>query len=124
DAKPLPVVSTLEVGAAAVVQGYPYGGPFTSGGAQVLSVGSVPVPDIYDAQSSPREIYALGAIVRPGNSGGPLLTPSGDVAGVVFARSDTDDNVGYAMTPAELGPVMAQLGSLSTPVASGACTPR
>ncbi|BAJ76027.1 trypsin-like serine protease, typically periplasmic, contain C-terminal PDZ domain [Microbacterium testaceum StLB037] len=124
DATPLPVVSTLEVGAAAVVQGYPYGGPFTSGSAQVLSVGSVPVPDIYDGQSSPREIYALAATVRPGNSGGPLLTPSGDVAGVVFARSDTDDNVGYAMTPAELEPVMAQLGSLSTPVASGACTPR
>lgn len=124
DAKPLPVVSTLGVGAAAVVQGYPYGGPFTSGSAQVLSVGSVPVPDIYDGQSTAREIYALGAVIRPGNSGGPLLTPTGDVAGVVFARSDTDENVGYAMTPAELEPVMAQLDSLSTPVASGACTPR
>ncbi|MEV7766395.1 MarP family serine protease [Microbacterium sp. NPDC086615] len=124
DAKPLPVVSTLDVGAAAVVQGYPYGGPFTSGSAQVLSVGSVPVPDIYDGQSTPREIYALGAVIRPGNSGGPLLTPTGDVAGVVFARSDSDENVGYAMTPAELEPVMAQLDSLSTPVASGACIPR
>ncbi|WZH35967.1 MAG: MarP family serine protease [Microbacterium enclense] len=124
DARALPVVSTLPVGAAAVVQGYPYGGPFTSGSAQVLSVGSVPVPDISGGQSTPREIYALGAIVRPGNSGGPLLTPSGEVAGVVFARSDTDDNVGYAMTPSELEPVLAEMGSLSAPVASGACTPR
>lgn len=124
DAIPLPIVPTLAVGSAAVVQGYPYGGPFTSGGAQILSQGTVPVPDIYGDQSAPRDIYALGGVVRPGNSGGPLLTSAGEIAGVVFARSETDENVGYAMTPAELEPVLAQMGSLSAPVASGACTPR
>lgn len=124
DAAPLPIVPTLGVGSAAVVQGYPYGGPFTSGGAQILSQGTVPVPDIYGDQSTPRDIYALGGVVRPGNSGGPLLTPAGEIAGVVFARSETDENVGYAMTPAELEPVLAQMGSLSAPVASGSCTTR
>ncbi|WP_295791752.1 MarP family serine protease [uncultured Microbacterium sp.] len=122
DAAALPIVSTLGVGSPAVVQGYPGGGPFTSGSAQVLSEGTVPVPDIYDTSSTPRDIYALAAVVRPGNSWGPLLTTTGEVAGIVFARSDTDDNVGYAMTPAELEPVMAQMGSLSAPVASGSCT--
>lgn len=122
DATALPVVSTLGVGASAVVQGYPGGGPFTSGSAQVLSEGTVPVPDIYDSSSSPRDIYALAAVVRPGNSGGPLLTTGGEVAGIVFARSDTDDDVGYAMTPVELEPVMAQIDALSAPVASGSCT--
>lgn len=124
DAVPLPISPTLEVGASAVVQGYPGGGPFTSGSAQVLSSGTVPVPDIYDTSSVPRDIYALAAVVRPGNSGGPLLTTTGEIAGIVFARSDTDDNVGYAMTPAELLPVMAQMDALSAPVASGSCTRR
>jgi S1-C subfamily serine protease len=122
DATPLPVVPTLAVGAPAVVQGYPHGGPFTSGAAQVVSVGVAAVPDIYDGARSDREIYALSGIVRPGNSGGPLLTPAGEVAGVVFARSDTDENLGYAMTPVELEPVLAQLDALDEPVASGACT--
>ena len=81
----------------------------------MLSEGTVPVPDIYGDQSAPRDIYALGAVVRPGNSGGPLLTSAGEVAGVVFARSETDDDVGYAMTPAELEPVLAQPGSMSAP---------
>ncbi|CAN3702339.1 Serine protease [Microbacterium sp. MM2322] len=124
DAAPLPISPTLEVGASAVVQGYPGGGPFTSGSAQVLSSGTVPVPDIYDTSSVPRDIYALAAVVRPGNSGGPLLTTTGEIAGIVFARSDTDDNVGYAMTPAELLPVVAQMDALSAPVASGSCTRR
>ncbi|MFG6445244.1 MarP family serine protease [Microbacterium sp. P06] len=122
DAAPLTVVPTLAVGAAAVVQGYPHGGPFTSGTAQVVSVGSPNVPDIYDSSSAARDIYALAAVVRPGNSGGPLLTPSGEVAGVVFARSDSDDDVGYAMTPVELAPVIARLGELDSAVASGDCT--
>ncbi len=122
DATPLAISDSLPVGSAAVVQGYPHGGPFTSGNAQVVSVGTPSVPDIYDASSTPRDIYALSAIVRPGNSGGPLLTPSGEVAGVVFARSDSDDDVGYAMTPVELDPVIARLGEFEAPVASGACT--
>lgn len=122
DAMALPIVPTLTVGSSAVVQGYPGGGPFTSGSAQILSEGTVPVPDIYDGFSTPRDIYAIAGVVRPGNSGGPLLTTAGEVAGIVFARSDTDDDVGYAMTPAELEPVMAQIDALSAPVASGSCT--
>jgi len=118
----LDVVPTLTPGSSAVVQGYPYGGPFTMVNAQVLSVGTTAVDDIYSASSSPREIYALNAAVRPGNSGGPLLTAAGDVAGVVFARDQNDENRGYAMTPTELLPVVAQSGARSDPVSSGACT--
>lgn len=118
----LPVVPTLSVGSSAVVQGYPFGGPFTSGSAQVVSVGSAPVPDIYNDASALREVYAVAGVVRPGNSGGPLLTPRGEVAGVVFARSETDDQLGYVMTTAELSPVLGRLKSLDDAVAPGSCT--
>jgi S1-C subfamily serine protease len=121
DARVLPVSPTLEAGAAGVVQGYPLGGPFTMGSASVLSVGSAPVPDIYSDSAQSREVYALEAVVRPGNSGGPFLTGEGEVAGVVFARAEADDNLGYAMTTAELLPVIAQSGALSNQVSSGDC---
>ncbi|TDN92468.1 MarP family serine protease [Microbacterium sp. BK668] len=119
---PLPLGPTLAPGAAAVVQGYPYGGPFTQVNADVLSVGTVDIPDIYSRGGAPREIYALEAAVRPGNSGGPLLTADGVVAGVVFARGEGDDRRGYAMTMAELQPVAAAAPTLADRVSSGSCT--
>lgn len=119
---PLPLGETLEPGTAAVVQGYPYGGPFTMASAQVLTAGTVTVPDIYADTWNPREVYALAAQVQPGNSGGPLLTADGVVAGVVFARAEGDEARGYAMTMAELLPVAAQSTGLSVSVASGTCT--
>lgn len=117
----LPFAPTMAAGSPAVVQGYPHGGPFTMVSAGVLSTGTVPVPDIYDESSAPREVYSLEAAVRPGNSGGPLLTEDGAVAGVVFARAENDPERGYAMTMTELTPVAAQAASLAEPVSSGRC---
>lgn len=122
EAAPLSIVPPVAPGTAVAVQGYPLGGPFTSGAAFVLSVGSAPVPDIYDGSSSPREIYALEADVRPGNSGGPVLTDAGAVAGVVFARGAEGEQRGYAMTTTELLPVLAGVDAAAPAVASGACT--
>jgi S1-C subfamily serine protease len=120
-AAPLPFSPTLEAGAAAAVQGYPYGGPFQMVSAGVEAVGPANVPDVYDESWNPREIYALQATVRPGNSGGPLLTEDGEVAGVVFARAENDENLGYAMTMAELTPVAERAPSLSNTVSTGSC---
>jgi len=122
DAQPLALGDVLTPGSAAVVQGYPLGGPFTQNNAQVLSTGTVPVPDIYSDRSEPREIYTLEALVRPGNSGGPVLTGDGVVVGIVFARGQNDDTRGYAATNTELVEVAAAASGLTDPVSSGDCT--
>jgi S1-C subfamily serine protease len=115
------LTSTLARGADAVVDGYPYGGPFQSNAAKVISVETDEVKDIYGQNSSSREIYSLATSVREGDSGGPVLSQTGRVAGVVFARSGSVDNVGYALTMSELSPVAAKAPSLNTSVSSGAC---
>ena len=80
------------------------------------------VPDIYGQHAIPEEIYQLAADVQPGNSGGPLLDTSGQVVGVVFAKSTTNVPVGYAFTLAELSPVAQQAEGLTQQVSSGKCT--
>lgn len=120
DARPLPIVGDVAPGTPVAVQGYPLGGPFTSTSAYVLSVGNAIVSDIYEDSSQPREIYALEADVRPGNSGGPLLTAEGEVTGLVFARGQDDATRGYAMTTEELRPALKVSPDAAT-VSSGKC---
>lgn len=117
----LELAPDLRPGDSAVVQGYPYGGPFTPGPAEVLAVSIEQIGDIYGDSASPREVYTLAAIVRPGNSGGPLLTLEGRVAGVVFARNADDAELGYAMTGDEIAAVVAGASDLRSAVPSGAC---
>lgn len=121
DANPLGLSPDLEVGDRAVVEGYPFGGPSTTGAAEVLAVSSEAIPDIYGEQRTAREVYTLAAVVQPGNSGGPLLSTDGRVAGVVFARNADDRELGYAMTNGELEPVAVAAAGLTAGVSSGSC---
>ena len=77
--------------------------------------------DIYGTPGTSREVYSLYARVRPGNSGGPLLSTSGDVVGVIFAKSLDDDTTGYALTLDEARPVLAAAASAERPVSTGPC---
>jgi S1-C subfamily serine protease len=120
-AAPLQLTTTLAAGTTAVTDGYPFGGPFVSLPAEVISVATTQVNDIYGSTQNPRNIYTLAADVQQGDSGGPLLTEAGQVAGVVFAKSATTTNVGYAVTMEELLPVAQSADSLDASVSSGDC---
>jgi S1-C subfamily serine protease len=121
DAAPLGFSPSLRAGENAAIEGYPFGGPFSASGASIISVGVATVDDIYGKTPSDRDVYTLGADVREGDSGGPVLTGEGAVAGIVFARNSTTANVGYAMTMTEIAPVIARAASLTESVATGDC---
>jgi S1-C subfamily serine protease len=120
--RPLPLTSTLAVGSNAVSDGYPFGGPFVSLPVGIDRVGTLNVNDIYGDSSAPRQVYSLAANVQEGDSGGPLLTTSGQVAGVVFAKGATTPNIGYAITMQSVAPVAAKARTLTDSVSSGRCT--
>lgn len=118
---PLPLGSDLPAGSPAAFAGYPHGGPFQSKPATVQDIATVLVPDIYGDNPEPEDVYRLAGDVQPGNSGGPLLSTDGLVAGVVFAKATTGSSVGYAITMTDLRPVAAQASGLDSPVSAGRC---
>jgi S1-C subfamily serine protease len=95
------VKKVASTGASAVVLGFPLDGPYNAQSARVRDVGNITGPDIYDSGDVTREIYTIRALVRSGNSGGPLVAPNGAVLGVVFAAAADDRTVGFALTAAE-----------------------
>lgn len=119
---PLPMSADLPEGSPAAFAGYPHGGPFQSKPATVQGISTIIVPDIYGSNPSPELVYKLAGDVQPGNSGGPLLTMQGEVAGLIFAKTTTDAALGFALTMADLEPVAAQASGLSNPVSPGQCT--
>jgi len=117
----LPLSSDLPAGTAAAFAGYPHGGPYQSKPATVQGISTVLVPDIYGNNPVPDEVYKLAGDVQPGNSGGPLLTTSGEVAGVIFAKTTSNAALGFAIPMIDLRPVAAEAPGLSSPVSSGQC---
>ena len=115
--------SAKEVGSGtpAVVLGYPGGGNFTAGAAGVIDERLATGRTIYNSGITTREIYELQAVIVPGNSGGPLVTPDGTVIGIVFARSETSSDVGYALTSKEVLGQLSQAKSATGSVGTGAC---
>ncbi|MET7439602.1 MarP family serine protease [Streptomyces sp. NPDC004082] len=86
----------------AIVAGFPQNGSYNVQPARVRGRLTANGPDIYHRGTVRRDVYSLYAIVRQGNSGGPLLTPDGKVYGVVFAKSLDNDETGYALTADEV----------------------
>ncbi len=83
---------------AVAILGYPQDGPFDIESGRIRAKQTLRSPDIYGDGAVIRDVYSIRGLVRPGNSGGPLVDSAGEVVGVVFAASVTDDDTGYALT--------------------------
>ena len=104
--------------------GFPGGGSLTVVPARVRGTIDARGQDIYGKGSVVREVYALRAQVRPGNSGGPLLDGTGRVYGVVFASSLEDSDTGYALTADQVADAAATGRTATRPVDTGPCQTR
>ena len=120
-ARPLSFTGPAESGENAIVAGYPLNRSFTASAARIGGTEAARSPDIYQNTQVTREIYSIKAQVRPGNSGGPLLAPDGQVYGVVFAAAVSVRNTGYALTANEVQPDVQAAKNKVTPVSTQGC---
>ncbi|MDK1343457.1 MarP family serine protease [Streptomyces sp. 378] len=108
-----------ERGDSAVVAGYPQDGDLNLQAATVANRVRATGQNIYNDGTATREIYSIRSTVRPGNSGGPLLTTDGRVFGVVFARSTSDAETGYVLTADEVASDARDAAGATAPVDTG-----
>jgi len=101
------------------VYGHPGGGPLEISPYEIAQEVQARGSDIYDRNATEREVFLLATDLAPGDSGSALVDADGEVVGVAFAIAPDRDNVGYALTDAELRAVLA--GDLTTPVDAGPC---
>lgn len=123
--EPLPLLTrNLDPGSPGATLGFPGSeqGRFAAGGAAVQNVFDARGRDIYGRDEVLREIYELRADVEQGNSGGPFVTPKGEVAGVIFAASTTERATGYALTGSEVADEVERGSNSTTAVSTGRCT--
>jgi S1-C subfamily serine protease len=117
-ARPLHFKAHAHRGSSAIVAGYPLDQSFTAVPARIGSASAATAPNIYQTNIVTRQIYSIKALVRPGNSGGPLLAPNGAVYGVVFAAAVGTKDVGYALTAGEIGPDVRAGEAATAPVST------
>jgi S1-C subfamily serine protease len=121
-ARPLTFAALARRGSNAVVAGYPLDQSLTEVAARIGGVQNAAAPDIYQADEVTRQIYAIRAVIKPGNSGGPLLDPkNGTVYGVVFAAAVGVKGVGYALTAGEVAPDVQAGRNATGPVSTHGC---
>jgi S1-C subfamily serine protease len=115
------VPDVAAVGDDAIVLGYPLDGPFTPTAAKVRDRIQLRGPNIYDSGEVTREVYTVRAVVRSGNSGGPMIRTDGKVVGVVFGAALDDSETGFVLTAAQVEPTLDKAPTLSRPVDTGSC---
>ncbi|MFN3339474.1 MAG: MarP family serine protease [Dietzia sp.] len=105
----------------AIVVGYPGNGPYRPDAARIRERVTLRGPDIYREATVEREVYILRGSVREGNSGGPLITPEGQVVGVVFGAAMDAADTGYALTVEQVLPQLQLAVDSLEPVSTGNC---
>ena len=115
---PLPVASGAPSGTEAAILGFPENGPLSIRAGRLGSTRTVLTQDAYGNGPVRRRIVTLRGVVRPGNSGGPVVDGDGHVVTTIFASSRGGPRGGYGV-PNDV--VARAVQTASGPVSTGQC---
>jgi S1-C subfamily serine protease len=120
----LAMVSKPAPGTSAAILGYPLNGSFDAEPGRIGQTQTVSTEDAYGNGPVLRSIEPLRGLVRPGNSGGPLVDAAGHVLGTVFAAITgvRTGSGGFAIPNDIVQKQLARARARHRPVGSGPCT--
>jgi S1-C subfamily serine protease len=118
----LPFASEKKVGQEAAVLGFPENGPYDVRAARLGQTRVVVSQDAYGNGPVTRQMTTFRALVRPGNSGGPLVDTAGQVLATVFAKSTgTQIHGGYGVPNAIVRRALDGAAPAGQSVSTGPC---
>ncbi|MGA9285013.1 MAG: MarP family serine protease [Solirubrobacteraceae bacterium] len=108
-------------GRAGAILGYPENGPFDVQPGRIGTTQKIVTDDAYGRGPVSRLLTPLRGLVRPGNSGGPLVDRDGRVLTTVFASTTGGGpRGGYGVANSTVAQVLAGPGHM---VGTGECSP-
>ncbi|HEX3873213.1 MAG TPA: MarP family serine protease [Solirubrobacteraceae bacterium] len=111
DAPSLQLASDPPAGRSAAILGYPRDGPFDVEPGRIGTTQSVQTQDAYGNGPVTRLLTPIRGLVRPGNSGGPMVDSAGQVVTTVFAATtDGGPSGGFGVANATVAHDVAQAG--------------
>jgi hypothetical protein len=105
-------------GTSAAILGFPENGPFDVEPGRLGDTETVVTDDAYGRGPVRRSITVLRGLVRPGNSGGPMVDGSGRVVTTIFAATVSGGHSGFGVPDSIVRDALARAGRT---VGTGPC---
>ena len=126
NAPALGLVQSPSLGTAGAILGYPENGPLRVTPGRIGRTQTVLTDDVYGRGPVSRVLTPLRGVVRPGNSGGPLVDSGGHVLTTVFAGTvNSGPRGGYGVANATVSTALTQAiarARAGAQVSTGPCT--
>jgi S1-C subfamily serine protease len=118
DGRPLALAGDIGPGTSAAIMGFPLNGSLDVRPGRLGPTPRVRSSDAYGRGPVVRSMTTLRGLVRPGNSGGPMVDADGRVVTTIFAATIRGERGGYGVP----NPVVARaLSDVAAPVSTGPC---